>query len=95
MTATVYGKPFEGGICTVIDFTSAQAPLLTALPRATRSSRTPGHVNRGTVYSRRVTLKRCGDCGRVVDGGCEAGRHSVLAVGGVWRNCVGKEVASL
>jgi hypothetical protein len=44
--------------------TAIAAPVF-ASPRATRSSRTPGQVNRGTIYTPAAELETCGHCGRV------------------------------
>lgn len=83
-----YGQP-DGSI--VLDFTT-QAERLKSIPRSTRSSRTPGGRNVGTVYSKHVHQVRCQDCGRLCDGAVEPGRHAPHTRESKTVNCVGKEI---
>ena len=65
---------------------------LVASHRATRSSRTPGRVNTGTVYFVTSQIVSCLDCKRPMRDLVPLGRHAVRWVDGVKRNCVGREV---
>jgi hypothetical protein len=62
--------------------------------RSTTSSRPPGRINRGTVWTEARALVRCGDCGGLWMGGEVHARHWTDKEGGkVLVNCIGKEVA--
>jgi hypothetical protein len=58
--------------------------------RATTSSRTPGKVNRGTVWTHTGHLVRCADCGAAVPETLEPGRHAPRRIGSKLVNCVGR-----
>ena len=93
MTADVYKRPDGDESVLVIDFRqlSGEAPLasLKSSQRYTTSSRTPGQIRHGTVWSQVSRLKRCPDCGRLCDGAVPDGEHAAHAHDGVRVNCVG------
>ena len=61
----------EDGVVVTWDFTRSAPPVahvteaLFASPRATWSSRTPGTVNRGVIYTAKARIEPCLLCGRL------------------------------
>lgn len=82
----------------VLDFTGRRAAEWAARSsfgashRQTTSSRAPGAIRRGTVWSKLTTAVECADCHRMADGALVQGRHSPRPVGGRILNCVQKEI---
>lgn len=95
MNAHVYRRPELNGSATlVIDFRAEEKPELAEVKstfRRTSSSRGKGH-NEGLVFSRIVPRKRCLDCGGIVDGRLEDGKHAVHGRDGGRVNCAGRSV---
>lgn len=60
--------------------------------RSTTSSRTPGRVNQGTVWSIASALVRCEDCAVLTTDFVAPGRHGTHWHDGVLVNCAGKPV---
>lgn len=67
-------------------------PRVVASHRATTSSRTPGHVNKGTVMRFAAGLIRCADCGGKHLDYVAPGLHGLHWRAGRLVNCVGREV---
>lgn len=64
---------------------------LVAIPRATTSSRTPGRINRGTIYIAKPVLEVCRHCGRMRRSTVQGAHAPHLAGGGSPRiiDCAG------
>ena len=95
MTAQVYRRPEADGFATlVVDFTplpDAVVETTGSSLRGTSSSRGSGR-NVGVVYFELVPRKNCPDCGRVVNGRCQPGRHAPVGTPAGMVNCVGKRI---
>jgi hypothetical protein len=77
-----------------LEETTKEDALVKASHRATTSSRMPGRVNRGTVWTEAGRLVTCPDCGAAIPERIPTGRHAPRRVEGRLVNCAGKEMPS-
>lgn len=66
----IEGRRIEpDGVVVTLDFTRSSAPAIAsglfASPRATTSSKHPGRVNRGVIYTAKAQIEPCLHCGRL------------------------------